>query len=592
MGNLMTSFGTGVSGIHLAQTGLNTSSHNIANTDTAGYVRQQVIIADHQYVTRYEEHNGLAQTGLGTQCSVILQRRNQFLDVQFREESGRLNFYKVRSETVNEMEDLFGELTTESFADDLNAIWSTFQELSKTPDDITAREQLVAEAHSFLTKCKTLYNQIGEYKTNLNSQIGEIVDRVNEISKEIHLLNCDIVYYEASGQQANDLYDRRNLLLDELSTYVPVDTIEYSTGVVVVNVEGIPLVSADSYYTMKTEQIAEGSSILKPVWADNGGGDVFRGDLTFSPEGDTDIGKLKGILVTRGSFTGNYSHVPQMPNESDYLNEEGTLDSKAYRIAMNEYEAKVDWYNSMIKPAIVTTMESQFDTLAHGIVTMINDVLCPNEEITIINDSGEEETIRVLNEKNAPVGCDGTAGNELFSRANMERYTKQTVTLADGTTKEVYRYNEEDPSNIFSMYTLSQIEMNSTVMTNTSSLPLLENSNSGYEGGYASTYLQDLLGKWDDEVLVLDPNSRTFYSFNDFYNGMIGSLGTEGKVATNYIESENSLVQSIENQRQSLTGVSTDEELVDLIRFQHMYNACSRYITVVDEMLESLIISL
>ena len=101
-----------------------------------------------------------------------------------------------------------------------------------------------------------------------------------------------------------------------------------------------------------------------------------------------------------------------------------------------------------------------------------------------------------------------------------------------------------------------------------------------------------MLEKWDDNVLVLNPNSNTFYNFNDFYTGMIGELGTTGKVAATCVDSANTLVNSIEDQRQSLTGVSADEELVDLMRFQHMYGACSRYITVIDEMLESLITTL
>ena len=79
MSTLLTSFGTGVSGLHVAQTGLNTAAHNIANTDTVGYVRQQVIVTDHVYDTRFDRNNGFAQTGLGTHVSLILQRRSEFL---------------------------------------------------------------------------------------------------------------------------------------------------------------------------------------------------------------------------------------------------------------------------------------------------------------------------------------------------------------------------------------------------------------------------------------------------------------------------------------------------------------------------------
>lgn len=592
MSSLLTSFDTGVSGLNVAQVGLNTSAHNIANTSAKGYVRQQVIIADHKYSNSYDENNGLAQVGLGTHVSVILQRRSEFLDTQFREESGRLSFYEIRSETADEMEDLFGEMDGESFTDNLTSIWTAFQELSKMPDDITSREQLISEADSFLTRCKTLYGQIGEYQTNLNSQIKDIVKKVNDISEKIYNINSQIVFVEASGQQANDMYDARNVLLDELSEYVPVHTDHYANGVVTVSIEGIPLVSADNHYSMTTEQLTEGSPLLKPVWADNGGGDVFRGELNFSSEAGTDLGSLRSILTTRGSFAGKYTDVPTMPSEENYTDQNGVLDRTAYKIAMNSYDEQLKEYNTMVKPSIVVSMQVQLDTLFHGMATMINDVLCPNKEIEIVGEDGNPVKILVQDEDNAPVGCDGSIGNELFTRVGCDRYTKKTVTLTDGTEIQVNQYNEEDKSDYFSLYTLGQIEINPNVLKDSASLPLLENANSGYEGGYASTFLEKILDKWDDSTIVLDSNSKTYYNFNDFYSGMIGSLGTNGQVANNFIKSETTLVNSIDNQRQSLTGVSTDEELVDLVKFQHMYNACSRYITVIDEMLESLITNL
>lgn len=592
MSSLLTSFGTGVSGIRVAQSGLNVAAHNIANTDTEGYVRQQLIVSDHKYLTNYNENVGLSQVGLGSNVALVLQRRSEFLDVQFREESGRLSFYEVRSETVSEMEDLFGEMDSESFANDIMSIWSAFQELSKTPDDITSRELLVSESNAFLEKCKTLYKQIGEYQTSLNTKIKDCVGAINDISERIHKLNCDIVYYQATEQRPNDLYDARNLLLDELSKYVPIHTDEYSDGVVTVSIEGIPLVTADSFYTMTTEKINPGSDLLKPVWENNGGGDVFREGLSFSTEAKTDIGMLKGILITRGSFTGKYTDVPDKPVETDYLNEAGILDKVAYKKAMNDYNDRIAYYNEMVRPSVITTLQAQLDTLVHGMVTTVNDALCPNKEIEIINAQGQKELIKVLDEEHAPVGCNGSIGNELFRRANTERYVSETVTLSNGQRAEVMRYQEESTDDVFSLYTLSQIEINADIVVDSAYLPLLENDGSGFAGGYASAHLTNLLDKWNDNQLVLEPESNTLYNFRDYYMGMIGGLGTTGRIANNYIDSETTLVQSVEGQRQSLVGVSTDEELVDLIKFQHMYNACSRYITVVDEMLESLITSL
>ncbi|MDE6635069.1 MAG: flagellar hook-associated protein FlgK [Lachnospiraceae bacterium] len=592
MGSLFTSFSTGVSGIRVAQSGLNVSAHNIANADTKGYVRQQLIVSDHKYINSPNSFQGLDQTGIGTNVSLVLQRRNALLDGQFREQSGRLSFYEVRAETVSEMQELFGELNGQSFANDIQDIWSAFQELSKTPDDITSRELLISQADAFLGKCQMLYNQIDDYQVKLNSNIKDIVAEVNRMSKQIHEINADIVYYQATGQRPNDLYDARNEILDELSKYVPIFTKEYSNGVVTVNVEGIPLVTDDRCYRMTTEQVCPGSDLLKPVWENNGGGDVFREGLSFNTEALTDIGMLKGILVTRGSFMGKYTDMPVKPKEEDYTDENGVLDKVSYRGAMYDFEKEVDYYNEMVRPSIITTLQTQLDTLVHGIITTINDALCPNKEIEIVNADGETEKIRVLDEEHAPIGCNKEMGHELFVRSNYARYTDETVTLTDGTSVAVRRYNEEDPDDVFSMYTLSEVSVNSEIIVDSAYLPLIENTESGFAGGYASSHIADLIDKWDDAVLVLDPEANTPYSFMDYYIGMIGTVGTSGKVANHKIDSQTTLVNSLDGQRQSLTSVSTDEELVDLVRFQHMYSACSRYITVIDEMLETLIVSL
>lgn len=592
MSSLLTSFSTGVSGIRVAQSGLNVSAHNIANADTTGYVRQQLIVADHTYINSPNNIQGIDQTGIGTHVSLVLQRRNALLDNQYREQTGRLSFYEVRAETVSEMEDLFGELNGQSFSNDIQDIWSAFQELSKTPDDITSRELLVSQADAFLGKCQMLYNQIADYQVKLNSNIKDIVAEVNRMAEQIHKLNSDIVYYQATGQRPNDLYDARNQILDELSKYVPIFTNEYSTGVVIVNVEGIPLVTDDRCYRMTTEQINPGSDLIKPVWENNGGGDVFREGLSFDTGAMTDIGMLKGVLVTRGSFMGKYTDMPVKPKEEDFTDENGVIDYVGYRGALYDFEQEVDYYNEMVRPSIITTLQTQLDTLVHGMVTTINDALCPNKEIEIVNADGVTEKIRVLDDEHAPMGCNKEVGHELFVRSNYARYTDETVTLTDGTSVAVKRYNEENPDDVFSMYTLSEVSINSEIIVDSAYLPLIENTESGFAGGYASSHIAELIDKWDDAVLVLDPDANTAYSFKDFYIGMIGTVGTSGKVANHKIESQNILVNSLEGQRQSLTGVSTDEELVDLVRFQHMYSACSRYITVIDEMLETLIVSL
>ena len=115
MGNLMTSFNAGVSGLHSAQQSLTVTSHNLANAGTVGYTRQQVLVTDSFYQKSYGVHDNVMAVGTGTTISLTRQVRNTFLDDQYRLQVGRQQFYQANSNAALEIEDMLGELHGEEF---------------------------------------------------------------------------------------------------------------------------------------------------------------------------------------------------------------------------------------------------------------------------------------------------------------------------------------------------------------------------------------------------------------------------------------------------------------------------------------------
>lgn len=582
MGNLMASFGTGISGLKAAQTSLNTTAHNLANATTVGHTRQQTIQADHTYSSLQGNRGNALQVGLGTDITLVRQVRNKFLDDNYRLEVGRKGFYDAQFETATEIEDLFGELEGEEFGESIIEIWSAIQELQKEPESLVKKDLLVATAATFIERAQVIRDQLEDYQINLNQDIQLKIDRVNEIADGIKDYNDKIKRYEITGEQANDYRDARNLLLDELGTYMDYEVIHEIDGRVSVYVEGQYLVAADSANHLKTQRIDETTPMFKVVWENNGGEDFLKvDDLTYSMEDGTDVGSLKGLLIARGNKIAKYTDMPERPVVDNF-------DTKAdYQQALNNFNAALDVYNKTIDPSIMMTVQAQFDKLVHGMVTMINDTLCPNKEITLV--SGE--VVKILDVDNCPQGDDAekSKGMELFSRRSTERYTFETVTLRNGTTMDVYRYNEENKDDIYSLYTISELEVNPLVLQNSSRLPLQSNDSSGFSQGYDSTILENLLDNWDSELGTLNPNSLTTYQISEFYNAMIIGIGSQGQVWDSIVRNQEELSKNIDDERQMVMGVSTEEELVSLIKFQHSYNASSRYITVIDEMLEHLI---
>ena len=593
MGNLFASFNTGVSGLHSAQSSLYTTAHNLANATTKGYSRQQVIVTDAFYSTRYGAYANRLQIGKGTDIAEIRQVRNTFLDAQYRVQAGRQSFYEAQYKAVHEIEDLFGEMEGEEFITSITDLWSAVSNLAQEPNSIVLRSELVSTASKFTERTNALRDQLVEYQTNMNQEVKNQVDQINSIVDQIRQYNELIQKYEAAGESANDYRDSRNLLLDELSTYVNVESYEEIDGTVSIYAEGQFLLESNIQHRLTTANESETSKLLKPVW--EMGGDFFlRGELSYSSENDTDTGSLRGLLVARGKSKTTYLDIPQKPNESDYLDADGNLDSKAYFNATEEYNRKVEEYNENVQPSIVMTIEAEFDQLIHGIVKMVNDTLCPNKELTLADGT----TITVLDTDKAPIGddADKTMGAELFVRRETSRYTEKTVTVLDDDGKPkpvtVYQYNEEDPNDHYSLYTTDQLEVNPELLRDPSKLPLSANDSSGHVDGYTLDLCQELLEKWQGKFGTMDPNSMTTYNFCDYYEAMVGQFSTLGNVWKGIIDNQEKTVHSVESSRQNEMGVSTDEELADLIKYQQCYNASSRYITVVDQMIEHLITSL
>lgn len=576
----MGSFGglyIGVSGLNVSQAALNITSHNLANVDTKGFVRQQAVLTDFQYVKLGESYNASMLKGLGADFATVKQVRDAFLDQAYRDEIGRQAFYESQYQAVGEVEGFFGELEGVAFQNNLDEFWTSLQELAKEPDSIVARSSLIQTSVTLIERAENIAYQLRDYQINLNTKIINEVKRINEIGDSIKDLNIKIRHYESTGiEKANDLRDQRNLLLDELGKIASITYKETSSGIVNVNLEGVPFVNEDSVFHMATIQINENSKLLKPVWTSHGNTDVFNLDRIPSSKDNSDIGSLKGLLIARGQKQANYTDIP-------------IRDNFETETAYNEAVKK---YNTQIEPSVIATVQAQFDQLIHGIVTTVNNILSPNKEVTL----SDGTKLMILDEENAPVGMDTkrTMGEALFNRKSMPRYSEEepiVIINAQGVPETILArvYNKEDASDNYSLFTLGEIEVNKNILQNQSLIALSSNTGSG---DYDIKAAEKLLTEWQKPFSTLSPNILTKSNFNDYYTSFISEIANRGEQLNTISSNQSSMVESIDNQRMAVTGVSSDEELTNLIKFQHAYNAAARYVNVVSEMLEHIIMNL
>lgn len=620
---LMTSIYTGVTGLRANQNALNTTAHNLSNINTKGYVRQQAGMVDGTYANLGLTQVNTKQLGLGVISAESRHIRDILVDKAYRENYGRQSFYSAKSGASEEVDTILGELEGVQFQNSLKDLKEAISEMAKTPDSTVCRAELIMNAEAFLTRANAVYSELVSYQQTLDEKVKNTIDRINEIGDKIYELNQKIKSIEAAGvETASDYRDRRDLLLDELSSLAKIDYVEDEFGVVTVRLEGTSFVGKDTVFHMGSAMLygEHDSTYISPVWPHIDGTPVFNVNDSTSTAKNNDIGELKGLLIARGGYPATYEDIPREPNYAEFATD-------AERVAAYEqYQKDVQAYNEGIGASVISKAQALFDQMVNHIVTSINDVLSPTidktfaggismtipkgtvvntlddalkaklqgaatdkygaltGDTTITLDAGT--TVKILNigedENGCSFGCDEnkTPGTELFSRSDVERYTK--VQGSDGKTYYVYNpYNEFGTE---SKYTLGNIELNKACVDNYELIPFTT-ANEDIDIQRAN----EILERWDSPSLNLDPNNVTKKDFDDYYSAMVGVLANEGYIYDQIATNQTSVIKDLDAKRQSVMGVSSEEELSNMIRFQNAYGASSRYITTVADMLDTLI---
>ena len=566
MANGFGSLYVGASGLQNAQNAINTTANNLANVDTKGYVRQQVRYADKNYTILKDSRANvnMQQSGLGVSIGDVVHARDIFLDKTYRQETGRMSFYSARYETATYVEDLMQELNGQQFKQSVSDLWQAFQEVSTKPADSTNQNLVLQKADLLVSRTQKLYSDLQNYQSNINDQIKDDVDRVNTIGNRIYELNLQIQKVEAGGTEtAMTLRDERDSLLDELGNYGRIEVTEDATGFAYVDMEGVRFVDENRCYTMGLKA-ADGTSFYTPYWPQQSDVEkgqyvpVFRLSGEISSEMNTDIGSIKSKLLVRGD---TYGRREDMASEESYGNIEGCT---------------------------LMEVEAELDVLFSRIVKSMNDIYCPNTETTSAFTSTDGRTYpagtKILDEENCARGVDGELPpRELFTRIGIDRYTK--VTGKDGKT--YYVYNEENPDVSSTRYAIGTITVNSDLKRQITLMPAYKKDGSvDYEMG------AKLAAAWEVKDMKLNPYDQKPCTFEEYYDKMVDQLGIEGNTYKSVTETLSGAVSSVDSKRQQVSGVSSDEELSNMIKFQSAYNAASRFMNVISEMTETIVTGL
>jgi len=512
----------GASGIQTSSNSLNTVAHNLSNVDTAGYTRQSASQSTRNYniVSKSASYISYQEIGLGVKYAEVRQVRDFFLDKTYRKESGRSAFYDVSYDTMVQVEDLLGESGDNNFQESISDVWKTIQELANDPSSAVTQGLFVSKAQTLLERATNVYNSICDYQMNLNTQVKNTVDQLNKYGERLKELNDAIAKIEIGGyEHANDLRDERNYILDQMAELVDISYVEDIDNYVSVQIEGVDFVKRDDVYEIGIQ--ADENGFYTPFWIQNASlktldsgtqiydiesARVFDMKREISSDIDTDIGKLKSILLARGD-----------------------------KFATAEDLQNAETYNRDIAQSICMNIAAEFDQLISNIVTTINDIL-------------------------TEAGYTDENGDALFLRNVIE---------GDWTQEQGW-------------YT-SNVYVNPKYLQQPTLISMMKKDGSvDYE---TATKLKDA---FNEEKYVLNPNTTKASSFIEYYSDLVTQISNSGSVYKHISENQAVTKEEAAFAREQVVGVSSDEELQKMIMYQNAYNASSRYITTINDMLESM----
>ncbi len=208
--------------LYSSQLAIEVTSHNIANANTEGYSRQQLQIQPNYPITM-----GPGQIGTGARATEVTRSYDAFINEQVTLRKSQYNYWKAQSDSLQEIETIFNESEGYGLNQVMAEFWNAWSDLSDNPDGIPERESLLAKTNNLTQLIGGLDYNLREYQSHLDSNIQGSVDKINTLIEQVAGLNNQISSVEIKGViNANDLRDRRDMLLEELSEYMDISYYE------------------------------------------------------------------------------------------------------------------------------------------------------------------------------------------------------------------------------------------------------------------------------------------------------------------------------------------------------------------------------
>lgn len=573
MSGLFSIFNVANRGMATQQRAINVTSHNIANANTEGYSRQRAIIETTRPFGMPALNNTAepGQIGTGSQVAAIQRVRDSFLDYQVRVENSTYGQFSARDKFLTEIENIFNEPSDNGISTLVGKFFDSWQVLAGDAQSSNSRTIVVQQSVALADALNHTSDQLTKLKDNAQQVIKDTVFEVNDIINQIDKLNQQIIGVKVAGQEPNDLMDRRDLLLDKLSSKFSITIDKKNFEGQDVKTEGMTIVKAENNtqvnrlgYVDKIEKISDGSYKVTYYQFGNMSNDNYKREVTLNGLSQDDVKELETGRVIWTDAKGE--PVANPGNQSSiYKSTDGEL--MGYKTVQQDVDNYMDQLNKVAK------------ALAFSINALhSNSKTAADDDLPFFVNS-DEASYSVSGSKHILSSVPDVMNAEKDITAANISVNKQ---LIDDVMQIKTAYDENGGENEASRALAIAQLRNKLIKIQ--------------EIGSAINSRADLFSKGGNDIITSD-SSRTidFKSNSDgmkldnYFKDVIDRLGVQGSEAQRMVKNQESLLASFQMSRESISGVSIDEEMANLIQFQHAYQANAKIVSTVDELLDVVI---
>lgn len=599
-------------------TQIQTAGHNISNADTEGYSRQRVIVKSFEPIYRPDLERAMVPGQIGQGCDVesINRIKDELLESRIVEQKNVESYWETRDKYYSMIESVYNEPNDVSVRTNMDKFWQGWQELSTYPESDAARLAVVVRGQTLTNSIQQQYKSLRGIGDQINGDIEAVVKQVNDLSRQIASVNGEIVRSKGLGDNPNDLMDRRDLLVEKLSSLINVTVTQKDPDEFMVHTDGQIIVQGSLARQIETVGQLDNNGYGKLMWSDTKLDAEFHGGtlgaLVELRDKDirTEIQSLNTMAlnfadlvndVHRNAIGKNNTTGLDFFVQHDFVeNVNGNYDRNGDGVEDTSYIFRMTGTNALkmqeqigLSGTMTINGASGNIDVAYFSTDTVEDV------INRINDSNGE--VKAYLDRNSCLVLKATSSKGMENPDFVIRHVEDSGMFLTGYSgilqgsgaDNAYDFNRANAVDVLAgaqfavspvLNPSAYIEVNGLIQNDVSSVAAAFKNSQGFAETSDGRAAVEMAAIRNTKIMI--GSQRTF---DDYFADTITNVGLKGEQAQNQLATQNKIMGDLRDLRDSISGVNIDEELADIIKFQHGYNVAAKFISVQDELLDTLI---